>query len=451
MDYRERTEGKLGVLFRVADQFLAGQIPQEEARELIGNELSNIRPGQLEAFKERFAERLKQSHNQSESEKLFALFRNYLAPPYQKLAEGHPLRNYYEENCRLRAALLKMDELEDSDSTTAEDWIDLYQMLQKYLPRMERQAQNFYPCLNTVELKEPLDRILELQQAIYNAITENLELLENGNHFNFLLRQRDLSRRFMSYLDLEEKLLYAKAREGMTGSEFETLRKLDDAAGYVLIEVPPLFVQEMKGQGEAPGKAPGEAPGAEQILAAITESMGLGLICYDLKGTVLSVRGQGIGEADLALSAAVQAALLAGTEWQTEKGKAPVEQTSEKTWRIRCSLIRDKLGKPSGFLKVKEPVRPILPSLGFDMPKMEMDEVRISLPVNETQNIAELFEQYPEFKEGFYALDPELSALKGPYGMALLKDSTIEMIAKSLRIDTEGLTKQINQLLQSYE
>ena len=70
--------------------------------------------------------------------------------------------------------------------------------------------------------------------------------------------------------------------------------------------------------------------------------------------------------------------------------------------------------------------------------------------VDATQNLADLFRLYPKFREDFFLIDEELTGLMGPLGKDLLKDSTIDMLAKSLDMDEKELLEKINKLLESY-
>ena len=114
MEQQERIEAKVGILFQIADQYLSGQIPLEKAKELVSFEMVHIRPAQFEAMKVELGERLKKE-DRFKSEKLFELFKQYISPPFNKLQIGHPLRNYYEENSRLRSYLLEIDQMEGED------------------------------------------------------------------------------------------------------------------------------------------------------------------------------------------------------------------------------------------------------------------------------------------------------------------------------------------------
>ncbi len=71
--------------------------------------------------------------------------------------------------------------------------------------------------------------------------------------------------------------------------------------------------------------------------------------------------------------------------------------------------------------------------------------------IDEEQNIQELLTKYPAFREDFFTLDPELAGLKGPAGMGMLKEATVGMIARSLRIDTDGFVSKVNDMLVGYQ
>lgn len=70
--------------------------------------------------------------------------------------------------------------------------------------------------------------------------------------------------------------------------------------------------------------------------------------------------------------------------------------------------------------------------------------------IDAEQNIQALFLKYPTFKEDFFKLDPELEGLKGPVAMGMLKEATMGMIAKSLRMDAEEFVAKVNAILQGY-
>ncbi len=79
-------------------------------------------------------------------------------------------------------------------------------------------------------------------------------------------------------------------------------------------------------------------------------------------------------------------------------------------------------------------------------PALQMD----AQPLDGEQDLQSLFLRYPGFREDFYSLDPELAALKGPMGAAMLKDATLGMIAKSLRVDVDVFVQKADTMLAGY-
>lgn len=411
MDYRERMEAKAGILFQIADEYLSGRIPLEEAKELLGGEMVSIRPAQLEVMKEELGKRLKEAGSQAEREKLFELFRIYLPRPYYKLQAGHPIRNYFEENCAVRSLLLKLDEMEGEEAA-AEDWKDLYDSLSQFTTRIKRQEKNLYALLIPLGMGLQVEKAREIGTELSGLISENRKLLESGVLVEFLYHQRSLSRLFMSYLDLEEKVLYAKALTGLGDQDFVQLRNSDDETGYVLAEPSEEFTPSDNrmhtsgahnddGQTDAARieRAKGGEPDPGLILSALLEAKELGIEYYTLSGELVSVMGKQIPE----------------------------------PCRVMESIVRDRQGIKQGILKIKDKITETEPK-----------------EIDPRQSIDELFQKYPKFREDFFILDKELEGLKGPFGRDLLKDSTIEMVAKSLCIDAGSLTARINELLKSY-
>lgn len=436
MDYRERIETKVGILFQIADQYLSGQIPFEEAKELMGGEMASIRPAQLEAMKTELGERLTAEDNPAKSEKLFQLFRNYLPPPYHKLQAGHPLRNYYEENSMARSVLLAIDEMEGEEAARS-DWREKYEFLSEFTVHISRLENNFYPLLIPIGMRLQVEKAKDLGKAIRDGISENLVRLENGKTFDFLLHQRNLSQNLMSYLDLEERVLYPKTLMSFTDLDFADIRRLDDQEGYAFIKCPAEFIPK-EDRRFLPKEAGKDGTDPELILSAFLAAKDMGVIYYNLAGEVISVMGDPITEADLPIPEEIRRELLNGSE----KKKEYFCRQGNQDCLITYSTVTDRLGKWQGLLKIKETISGGKEFAGVK----EFDGEAI----DSTQNIAELFRMYPRFRQDFYDLDDELKELQGLFGMEILKESTIGMLAKSLRIDAAELVDRINKLLKSY-
>lgn len=454
MDYRERIDAKVGMLFQIADQYVTGQISLEQAKESVGLEMVHIRPAQIEAMKIELGERLKKE-DQTKSEKLFELFQPYLSPPFHKLQDGHPLKIYFEENSRVRSYLLTIDQME-GESVAQEDWQEIYDLLGAFRVHIERQTKNFYPRLIALGLRLQTEKAKELGTAILDEIEKNRVRLEKGDLLDFLYNQRSLSQSLMNYIDLEERVLFGKALAGFAPQEFAELRKLDDQEGYAYIEPSAEFVPREKtstgmatqgsnleaqtgskeaqtGSEEAQSPANLKNPDTSQelILPALLSAKEMGVIFYSPSGTVVSMLGEPIKAQDQALPEEIRRSLVDGTE----KLKKFFAKKRNQMLLITYSLVRDQLGTLQGILMTRE-------NLG-EIPTENRK-------IDSSQNIVELFKMYPKFQEDFYEMDEDLKGLRGPYGMEILKETSVGMLAKSLRMETDALVDQINQLLESY-
>lgn len=393
MDYRERIEVKVGILFEAADQYLSDRITMEEGKERISIEMASIRPAQFEAVMKELEKRLKDAGEGITSQKLFRLFDNYLTPPYYKLPKGHPLRNYAEEIAYARSVLLQIDEREEEE-TAEEEWQRLYSLLLGFTAHITRQEKNFFPLLISKGIGPQIERASLLGRQASKALTENLERLENGALIDFLYYQRNLSRNFSKYLDLSERVLYIRALSLLSRDDFATLRKKDDEEGYAYLEQPTEFIAEEP-------FLYGEGVGAEEDL-------------FRSGGNLLK------------MPIDVKRLLLQGDQ----KSLSFDMKEDGRTYRVTYSLLEEPDALP--LVNTETAGKDIFKQVGKD------------------QNIAELFRLYPRFQEDFFRLEEELASLKGPFGMELLNDSTVEMLAKSLRIDSNDFLERINQLLKRY-
>ncbi|QOX64694.1 hypothetical protein FRZ06_15755 [Anoxybacterium hadale] len=401
MDYRERIEVKVGILFEAADQYLSDQITMEEAKERISIEMASIRPAQFEAVKRELEKRFKNAGNGVVSQKLFLLLGNYLTPPFHRLPGGHPLRNYAEETAYARSVLLQIDEREEEE-TAEEEWQRLYALLLEFTIHFTRQEKNFFPLLTFKGMGPQVERASILGSQALKALAENLERLEEGDLIDFLYYQRNLSKTFTKYLDLSERVLSVRALSLLSSEEFVTLRKKDDEEGYSYLKPPTEFIPEKTAWNGAGISDDNDMEQANNLDRA------------DLPKIPPHVKKMLLQESEHPLHFDIK-----------EGGR---------TFRITYSLL-DETDGASGTLESA----PAVKGEGISSRKVEAD-----------QNVAELFRQYPRFQEDFFRLEEELVYLKGPFGLELLNDSTVAMVAKSLRIDSTDFLTRINQLLESY-
>lgn len=344
MDYNERIQSKVEMVFQIVNEFLSERLTKEEAKNRIDIEMVNIRPAQYEAIKVELGKRLNDSSSSLKNEKLFDLFKNYLSLPYTKLENGHPLRNYYEENSRVRNYLLAIDQMEGAE-VTLDDWRKIYESIKDFTIHIERQKNNFYPLMILVSMRLQVEKVKELGETVIEQIHKNLDRINNEDIIEFLINQRNFTQTVMDYLELEERVLFPKALSRLTNQEFKELRESDDRYGYSFIGVPNNFTpKEEKKEFDS-----------EFILSSLLASKYSALIYYSLSGEPISIMGSQVRDADLAISEEIKEALLN----ETGMTKKYYYKEERKTFLVSYNLVLDSLGKPQGILKTKEDISEI--------------------------------------------------------------------------------------------
>jgi len=341
MDYKEGIQAKVEIVFRIANQFLAEQLELAEAKKQIDREMVNIRPAQYEAVKIELGKRLSDSSSPLKTEKFFDLFKNYLSLPFTRLETGHPLRNYYEENNRVRSYLLAIDEMEGGEAAL-EDWRNVYESIKEYQVHIERQVKDFYPLMLSLSMRLQIEKAKELGAEVVERIHKNEGLLAIENIVEFLINQRSFTQSMMDYMELEERVLFPKALSRLTNQEFKELRKLDDRFGYAFIDQPKDYVPKETKKGFE----------SELVLSSLINSKYVGIIYYTLSGEPISTEGKQIREMDLAISEEIKEALLKGNS----EAKKYYYKDENGAFLITYCLIFDAFGKPQGIVKTKEDI-----------------------------------------------------------------------------------------------
>lgn len=388
MDYKECVQSKVEIVFQIAGRYMSDQLAPAQAREQLGSEMENIRPAQLDAVKAELGKWLREAGSLIKTEKLFDLFKPYLPLPYHNLAKGHPLKNYYEENGCVRNFLLEIDNMEGEEASV-DAWRNIYALMKKYEIHVKRLEKNFFPFMVSAGFRLQVEKAKGSAKQLVDQIQTNIDRLDGEDIIEFLVDQRNLTKKASDYLDLEERVLFPKALSGLTQQDFQELRASDDLYGYVYISLPDEYVPEEEKTGTNP----------ETVLQCQPD---------------LTKRSPFIPDK-------IKQKLLKGEEKQITY----LHNEGGNAFLITYSLLKETTGVP------------------------EMDRPA-ERSIDSSTCLSELFVSYPAFKEDFYDLDDELKDLRGQLGMEILKDATVGMLAKSLRMETNELTDKIIKLIENY-
>ncbi len=441
MAVHERVQIKIEAIFQIAEDYLITKANLEASREALNPQMRNLRPIELDALKKEFVKKLSKTGDKTQQMKLGELFCIYFSPPYQELPLGHPIRNYYEENIAFREALKQLDSLLE-DESSSQDWVATYEILLPYCIHTTRVRTHFYPVLMTFcpesQVKMATELGLYFEEVVHNRVENPHMTLD----YDFLLDQQFFIQQMTRYLDLEEKAIFSKSIKTMTDDEFADLKASDDIFGYAYIKNPPPFEIGKKTIFSQPIEQPFPVSHGA-MLEGLMKSRGKKLTLYSKEGELLYPENRNNGHApmlDLNICK-----VLEGHPDQSIRGTVKV---GEEGFLVCYSLFSDEETGDVFILKTEEPENQSYLSLDQLSTYLETNQTPIT--VLDHRKMAELFSQYPHIQNPFYELDPSLRELKeDPMGMKLVEESTVDILAKALRIESHQLVEKLNELIEN--
>ena len=149
-------EKKLQTMMELKRAYNAGEITLEEGRKRAKAEL-----GTLEPYEFAVAEQGQQSLDPDECRKediqaMIDLFSDVLSTKRPELPADHPLSHYYQENDALRGILKEIEDLVQYP-LIKNQWLELYDRLEKYKIHFSRKQNQLYSALERHGFDRPTD------------------------------------------------------------------------------------------------------------------------------------------------------------------------------------------------------------------------------------------------------------------------------------------------------
>lgn len=361
MNIYKECSPKVESIFHQVQQYLKGKITIEEAKENITLEMSNIRPIQYEEFKYTLGNVIKNSKNDRSLNKLRKIFSTYIPFPFKELAQGHPLKNHYKENAYMRELIIEVDKLENEE-VTLEQWLKVYECMKNYEIHINRQRNNLYSYLNSVEIEEESKKASKLGLKILEDIDANINYLKKKDGFNFLCGQKDFMNHVMLYLDLEERVLFPASVMILNDEDFINIKKEDDKIGYaffnnVLDFVPEndkkKFEEKLKNNLQ---KSTNKSSEVEYlILQNMIRMMNQAVLLFNLKGDLISSMGnineikRLIDQDELNIS---EDLMLELTRGENKVIKIIKKGMKNESFEVIYSIAKDDYNLPKGVLMI---------------------------------------------------------------------------------------------------
>lgn len=239
---------KVEKMTAIKKNYIEGLVDFETAKEEIIATFNTITPEEF-AYSEQKMKEMgytdMEMHEKMNS--LIELFKNKIVQEENKLAKGHPIRTYIEENTATKKLIKEIEEkterYKENGKFIKNEWLEIYDKLYQFNTHLSRKQHQLFSMLE----KKGFDRPSRIMWTFDNAVRDNINSAirmlneENVDEKAFFEQQSIAIELTLDIMDKEEQILYPTSLKLISEDEFKQMRKGDDEIGYCLIEKPTEF------------------------------------------------------------------------------------------------------------------------------------------------------------------------------------------------------------------
>ena len=239
---------KVEKMTAIKKNYIEGLVDFETAKEEIIATFNTITPEEF-AYSEQKMKEMgytdMEMHEKMNS--LIELFKNKIVQEENKLAKGHPIRTYIEENTATKKLIKEIEEkterYKENGKFIKNEWLEIYDKLYQFNTHLSRKQHQLFSMLE----KKGFDRPSRIMWTFDNAVRDNINSAirmlneENVDEKVFFEQQSIAIELTLDIMDKEEQILYPTSLKLISEDEFKQMRKGDDEIGYCLIEKPTEF------------------------------------------------------------------------------------------------------------------------------------------------------------------------------------------------------------------
>ena len=239
---------KVEKMTAIKKNYIEGLVDFETAKEEIIATFNTITPEEF-AYSEQKMKEMgytdMEMHEKMNS--LIELFKNKIVQEENKLAKGHPIRTYIEENTATKKLIKEIEEkterYKENGKFIKNEWLEIYDKLYQFNTHLSRKQHQLFSMLE----KKGFDRPSRIMWTFDNAVRDNINSAirmlneENVDEKAFFEQQSIAIELTLDIMDKEEQILYPTSLKLISEDEFKQMRKGDDEIGYCLLEKPTDF------------------------------------------------------------------------------------------------------------------------------------------------------------------------------------------------------------------
>lgn len=234
-------EEKLKEAFRIKEAYSRGEIPLDMANAQMKAHVGSITPAELAYIEQNFGEMVDDECIKEDLEKMLSIYEGVLTEEENGLPEGHPIRNYIEENNEIRKVIEKIDNLFERKYIKNE-WDEAFENLNQWKIHLSRKQNQLYSALERKGFDRPTTTMWLYDNTVRDQISALTEWIKQPFTYEGIrTKYHEFKEHIMDLMDKEENILYPTSLEMLNDTEFSDMVKGDREIGYCLINTPPDF------------------------------------------------------------------------------------------------------------------------------------------------------------------------------------------------------------------
>ncbi|WP_423901938.1 DUF438 domain-containing protein [Eggerthia catenaformis] len=230
-------EEKLKEAFKIRDAYIKGEISLDFANAQMKAHIGRLTPAELAYMEQHFQEKVEDECISEKIDEMLAIYDGVIIEEqkFSDLLNGHPIKNYVDENTAIRDVIKELDSLL-TKKYIKNQWDEAFEKLNQFKVHLSRKQNQLYTVLEKKGFDRPTETMWLYDNEIRDKITSITEMSKDDNS------RQDIKEHFDSFkesiLDLmekEETILYPTSLELISDDEFREMISGDKEIGYCLI------------------------------------------------------------------------------------------------------------------------------------------------------------------------------------------------------------------------
>ena len=218
-------EEKLKEAFKIRDAYIKGEISLDFANAQMKAHIGRLTPAELAYMEQHFQEKVENECASEKIDEMLAIYEGVIIEEqkFSDLLNGHPIKNYVDENIAIRDVIKELDSLL-TKKYIKNQWDEAFEKLNQFKVHLSRKQNQLYTVLEKKGFDRPTETMWLYDNEIRDKITSITEMSKDDKG------RQDIKEHFDSFkeliLDLMEKedtILYPTSLELISDDEFREM------------------------------------------------------------------------------------------------------------------------------------------------------------------------------------------------------------------------------------